>query len=175
MFQFKLTPQQQRMKETLVFLVRLAVLSIPLYAILLFINLSPFQVLTAQHSALLLKGMGFEVLQEGALIQANDFRFVISPDSTAWKTMVFFGALVIAVPGIIWRRRLWGLAIGIPLLHVGNLARVVSIVLAEQAYGFEAAMQVHDLGWRFGLVGMVLVMWLVWMRFSKKSSISGKV
>ena len=81
--------------------------------------------------------------------------------------MVFLGAMVLAVPAVAWKRRAIGLAIGIPLIYLGNLARIVGIVLAEQAWGYEAAIVTHDWLWRFGLVAIVLGIWILWMRWAK--------
>lgn len=148
----------------LVFLGRLLALAIPLYLIMWFGDLYFFQDITAMHSEFVINAMGMNVTRNGPEMRAGDFRFFISKDSTAWKTMLFLFALIIAVPKIPWRKRLMGIIIGLPLLYIGNLGRIVSIVLAEKNYGIDVAMVVHDWGWRVGLVAMVLIVWVIWLK-----------
>lgn len=162
-----LTPEQERLRDTLEFFVRLMILALPLYGIIFFVNLFPLQALVAGHSFILLEGMGLAPTIQGAGIQVGDFPFFISKDSTGWKSMLFLGALILAVPGIRWRKRWLGLLIGIPLIYVGNLGRVIAIVLAEQAWGFEAAILIHDWLWRFGLIALVMGIWLAWFYWTR--------
>ncbi len=168
--------EQQKLWHTLTFLVRLIVLSIPLYLIIsLGINLYPLQYAVATNSHQILKFTGFHVMQDGASLTVGSeselkqpFSFTISEDSTAWKSMLFFFALVFAVPAIHTKKRLLGLLIGIPLVWIGNLIRVWGIVMVERGYGIQAALIAHDYLWRFGLIALVLVLWVFWLKFSKK-------
>jgi exosortase/archaeosortase family protein len=171
----RLSREQQKLWQTFVFLFRLLVLSIPLYLIIsLGISLYPLQYSVATNSYWVLRFTGFQVVQEGATLTVGPesevrqgFTFTISEDSTAWKSMLFFFALVFAVPAASGRKRLMGLLIGIPLVWVGNLARVWGIVMVERSYGIQAALIAHDYLWRVGLIALVLALWLVWLRFSK--------
>ncbi|MBI4173520.1 MAG: exosortase/archaeosortase family protein, partial [Candidatus Aenigmarchaeota archaeon] len=156
------------LRKTLVFLARLAVLSLPLYLVLAFgLDLAAMQVAAASHTNFVLGLLGFQTEQHGALSVAgkggDSFVYVISADSSGWKSMLFFAALVVAVPAIGWRKRAIGIAIGLVVIWFGNVARAVSIVLAEYAYGYEFAMALHDLLWRLGLVALVLAVWLAWL------------
>ena len=169
-FRKGLDPGQERLKETMVFFVRLMALALPLYAVLFFADLYPLQAVVAGQSFWLLQAAGLSPAIEGVAMQVGDFSFFISRDSTGWKSMMFLGALVFAVPGVARGRRLLGILVGIPLVYLGNLGRVVGIVLAEQAYGLEAAMLVHDYLWRFGLVALVLGIWLLWFRWARGGS-----
>jgi len=155
-------------RDAFVFLSRLIALSLPLYVVMFFADLYAFQVMVASSSHILLEGMGMSVIQEGASLTANGFQFFISQDSTGWKSMLFLGALVLAVPEVFWRRRIVGLLVGIPIIYLGNLGRVIAIVMVEQAYGFQAAMVVHDYLWRIGLIGIVLSFWGVWFYLSRR-------
>jgi exosortase/archaeosortase family protein len=157
-----LTTEQERMKETMVFLLRLLVLAVPLYFIIFFVDLYPLQSAVAYNSFLVMEGMGLSPLVEGANMQVGEFTFFISKDSTAWKSMVFLTAMIFAVPGVLLKKRLWGLLIGLPLVYIGNLGRVVGIVFVEQGWGYEAAMFTHDILWRAGLIVLVVGIWLVW-------------
>lgn len=169
----------ESLKRTLEFLVRLLVLSLPLYLVLNFgVSLESLQVAVASQANFALTGLGYHVVQEGALVLATkgteSFQFIISPDSTAWKSMLFLSSMVVAVPGVSWKRRAVGIGLGVLLTWVFNLARVVSIVLIENAYGVETAMSVHDFWWRAGLVGFALGFWVWWMRTAKMDSYQQK-
>jgi len=166
----RLTPQQERMKDTMAFFLRLMVFAVPLYLIVFFADLYPLQAAVAHNSFVVLEGMGLSPSIQGAEMAVGNFHFFISKDSTGWKSMLFLGALVFAVPGVFLRKKLLGVLIGIPIIYLGNLGRVVGIVLTEQAYGFEAAMLVHDWLWRFGLIALVLVVWLVWFKLSRANN-----
>lgn len=155
-------------REQLDFFVRLMVFALPLYAILFAANLLPLQLLVASQSHWLLEGLGFVVAQEGTLLTANGFSFFISPDSTGWKSLLFAGALIMAVPGIARKKKIWGLALGLPAVYAGNLVRVLGIVLIEQSYGVGAAMVAHDWLWRFGLIALVLGVWGLWLWWAKE-------
>ena len=164
----KLTPQQERLWETFIFLAKVLVLSIPLYLIIIFsVSLYPFQALDASVSSGILTALGYHVTQEGATVTvggSKPFSFFLTEDCTAWKSFLFLFALIFAVPKIPLRSRLSGLGLGIPVLWLGNQARVVGVVLTQQATSVQFAMLTHDYFWKAFLVLLVLVVWLLWMR-----------
>lgn len=161
----------QRLVPTLHFLLRLLILATPLYLTLaLSIDLFPLQYATASQTAAALRDLGYTVSQDGALLSAalpgnSPFHFFISEDSTAWKSFLLYFAFLFAVPAVALRKRLIGLALGLPALWLGNFARVLAIVFVETAYGVQAALFTHDYLWRFGLVCLVLGIWALWLRW----------
>jgi len=164
----ELTQTQQRLWKVFVFLLRRLVLSIPLYVILaLPIGLlSPLQNLAAGNTFWMLSYAGYSVSQNSNIITIGSeepFTFVIGEDCTAWKSMLFFFALIFAVPGALMKKRLLGLIIGISLIWAGNLARIFMIVLVQQTYGTQAAMFLHSILWQAGLIALVLVLWVLWL------------
>jgi exosortase/archaeosortase family protein len=164
----KLDKRQRRLYGTLVFLLRLLALSIPLYIIIAFLDLGFLQAWTVSQMVWLLNALGFAAQASGFLITVQPgFSFFISQDCTAWKSMLFFLALVLAVPKVQWKKRVLGLALGLPVIWIANLSRVVAIVWAQQNYGESAAMLLHDYLWGLGLVALVFVLWLLWLRFAK--------
>ncbi len=161
---------RKSLEETLIFLLRLLAFSLPLYLILsLGTGLEPLQVAFATQSNYLLSLMRFEVEQELSMLSVSHegdkqpFVFVISPDSTAWKTMLFLAALVFAVPRVRIKYRVIGTVTGIIILWTFNLVRVITIVHAENAWGLETALFVHDVLWELGLTGVTVAVWAVWM------------
>jgi len=161
----KLTPEQQRLWKTLQFLLRLLALSAPLYLIIFFAaDLSALQLAAAGQSAWLLRVLGWSVSQSGPLLTTGDFTFLINQDCTGWKSVLFLFALIFAVPGIALKKRLTGLAIGFPLIWLGNLGRILGTVFVQAGWGTETALLAHDWGWQLGLVGLVLGIWLAWLK-----------
>ena len=165
----KLTRAQKRQWEVLQFLIRFLVLSIPLYLILWFNpSLIPLQESVTDHSQLILKAMGYEVDKSSLLLMIGTCRpFVvyIGPDCTGWKSMVAFFALIFATLGASMRKRILGLAVGIPLIYLGNLSRIVFAIMLEQSMGREVAMFFHDFLWQVGLTAWIIVLWLLWLKW----------
>jgi exosortase/archaeosortase family protein len=178
----KMTKTQQRMWNILEFLIRLIILSIPLYLVIaMSVDISHLQNTVASQSASALRGLGYNVFQDGfhiivGTVQDN-FYFMINEDCTAWKSMLFLFALMFAVPGITLKRRLIGLVIGLPVIWIGNLIRVVGVVVVERAWGMDIALILHDYVYRLGLVALVLVIWITWLKLSreKKENVWGKL
>lgn len=169
-----------RLKETLAFLLKLLVLALPMYLVIwLSVDLSQLQAMAASELEWTLGAMGYAVERDGFMLTVAGgvpegrpdvpFSFYIVEDCTAWKSMIFLVALVAAVPAVKWERRALGIAMGLPVLWLGNLARNVSVVLLERAYGLEFAMAVHDWLWKAGLMGMILAVWLSWWMWARKA------
>ena len=168
LFRMSLTARQERLLNTLIFLSKVLVLSIPVYLIIIFsVSLSPLQQLDAAASSSILMAMGNHVSQSGGYLTVGTqdaFTFYLSEDCTAWKSVLFLFALIFAVPAVSLSKRLAGLAIGSPILWLGNQARIVGVVLTERATSVQFAMFTHDYFWRTFLVALVLGLWLAWMR-----------
>ena len=168
LFRSGLTARQENLWDTLIFLLKVLALSVPLYFIIIFsISLAPLQQLDGAASSAVLRALGYAVQQDGAYLTVgtqNPFTFYLTEDCTAWKSVLFLFALIFAVPAVILRKRLVGLALGIPVLWLGNLARIVGVVLTERATNVQFAMFTHDYFWRGFLVLLVLGLWLAWMK-----------
>ena len=154
--------KNQKMADIFVFLLRLMFLAVRFYLLMGFADLYFLQVITATNSLWLFQAMGMQAAQNGAQMAVNGFEFFISRDSTAWKSLLFMAALILAVPKASGRKRLIGIAVGIPSIWFANIGRGVAIVLVQQAYGVKAAMFTHDVLWSFGLIAVVLIYWLIW-------------
>jgi len=168
LFRTGLTARQEKLFDTLIFLLKVLVLSIPLYFIIIFsVSLAPLQQLDGAVSSSVLRVMGQTVLQNGAYLTVgtqNPFMFYLSEDCTAWKSILFLFALIFAVPAVSMGKRLIGLGLGAPVLWLGNQARIVGVVLTERATTVQFAMFTHDYFWRAFLVLLVLGLWLAWMK-----------
>jgi len=173
---FRLSGRQERLWETLLFLVKVLLFAIPLYLILTFQGvLYPLQEVVGHNVYLILTHLGFDVVRDGFFIGiqgGNPFVFTISEDCTGWKSMLFLAALIVAVPGISKRKRVIGLVFGIPLIYLGNLLRILLIVQIQQAYGLGFANVVHDYLWQAGLISLVLLIWVSWLIWLGKIKIN---
>lgn len=174
----KLTKEQERLWRTLQFIIRFTVFSIPLYLIIwLNIGMMPLQSLVADHTTWAIDAYGYDVSRDGLLMsvgQDSPFMFLIGEDCTGWKSMIAFVALVIATLGVSLRKRAIGIAVGIPLIYLGNLARILLVVMAEAVYGYDAALFIHDWLWQAGLIALVLVLWIIWLRSDYVLGLFGK-
>lgn len=79
----------------------------------------------------------------------------------ALEPIVYFGAAVMAFPAA-WKRRLIGLALGIPALFVLNIARIVSLyfVATRRPDWFDAA---HRDIWQPLFIAATLGLWFTWV------------
>lgn len=160
-----LTRDQDKLWRTLQFLLRLLALSIPLYLVIfLALDLTSLQLSVAGATSWALTSLGWSVQQDGILLTANGFNFILSPDCTGWKSMVFLFALLFATIGVSLRKRLLGLLVGVPVIYLGNLARVLGTVFIQASYGTETALLVHDWLWQFGLIALVMAVWIIWLK-----------
>ncbi len=150
----------------LVFLLKLNLFAIPLYAIILSGARSELlmQVTTAiAFSMLRITGVDAG-LDNGVIsvpVSGGSFGGYVSWDSTGWKSMLALFALVFATDfGI--RKKLLGLTL-IPALFFINALRVwfmFYIATINVAY-FEIA---HITIWSWGMIFAVLGLWILWMK-----------
>ena len=157
------------MKDALIFLLRLIAFSLPLFLFATFsMDLTPVQHVVSSQAAWALRMMGYDVAENGLILSVGSgasFTFLIGTDCTGLKPMLAYLALVLAAMGTGLRRKALGLAIGLPMVYAGNIARIIAVVLIERAYGLKAAMVFHDWLWQAGLISLVLAVWLVWLRW----------
>jgi exosortase/archaeosortase family protein len=163
------SPKQKRLWNLQKFILRLLILAIPLYLVISFgIDLGPAQLEVARESYLLIKSSGINAELYGTGIMAYaggaPIFFVITPDCTGWKAMLFLSALVVAVPKRGWKLRLAGIVPGIVVLWAVNILRVLAVVQVFMAYGLGSAMLVHDILWQIGLGLCALAIWLAWLK-----------
>jgi exosortase/archaeosortase family protein len=167
----KFTKEQKRLWNTLQFIIRFTLLSIPLYLILwLNLSMAPIQQTVAGHAAWAIRALGLTVTMNNLVLTVGPgepFTFFIGPDCIGWKSVLAFIALVLATLGASMKKRILGIAIGVPLIYLGNLARIIIVVLVERSYGLEAARVFHDWLWQAGLIALVLLLWLAWLGWER--------
>ena len=169
----RLSARDRRLLDTLYFLVRLLLLSVPLYLILSNTAvLQPLQEAVTAHSHALITFLGMESVKTDLVIitgTCDPFAIFIGPDCTGWKSMLLFFALVFATLRVSMKKRLLGLAVGIPVLYAANIVRIAAAVAIQQAYGTQAALFFHDVAWQAGLTAVVVALWLAWLFWARIS------
>ncbi len=165
----RLPERDRKLLDLLLFLLRLLALSVPLYLLMgAGAALYPLQRAVTAQSDALINALGIET-QAGELVifvgSCAPFALYIGPDCTGWKSMMLLSALMLATLRVGMRKRLLGIAVGVPLVYAGNIGRIALTVVIENAYGEEAALFLHDVLWQAGLTALVLCLWLVWLRW----------
>jgi exosortase/archaeosortase family protein len=96
-------------------------------------------------------------------LRGQSFSFRVVPECGAIEVMSIFTAAIIAFPTR-WRRRLVGLAIGLPLLYLVNIGRlaclgVIGAYTTNDAW-FDFA---HEYVWQAIYIVFVVALWLAWV------------
>jgi exosortase H (IPTLxxWG-CTERM-specific) len=141
---------------------------IVLYAVLmavLFIWAAPLvnrqmAIFTARTTAWTLWLLGAQAQSAGTAVISPLFSFDVITECTAVFPMIIFVAAVLAYPAP-WRRKLLGLAAGIPILIAINLVRLVSLFYVGYLYPklFSTA---HLVVWQSLMVFFTVLLWLFW-------------
>lgn len=158
-----LTEQQRQLLTTLSFLIKFILLAAPFY---LFMRsgweLPALRSLNAAISSTLLNFVGLSTTSAGSTITADTLIVDVSWDSTGWKSMLAFTALVLATNRDL-RTKVSGILFGATILFAANILRITSMIYAVDVFGVPYEL-LHTILWRWGLTVMVLGTWLLWLQ-----------
>jgi exosortase/archaeosortase family protein len=150
------------------FLIKFNLLAIPLYVVLAAnVQFYWLQAITADIVYLSLNFFGFSPAINGILIsipiQGGSWAGLINSACTGWKSAFLFFALVMASHKKI-NKKLMAMIV-IPTIFLVNVVRIVFMFWVAQTnlLYFEI---IHSLLWSWGLVAIVLGLWVVWLRLS---------
>ncbi len=153
-------------KEVLIFLIKLLVLSIPLYLILWFnVDLSFLQEVITKLLYSFLIFSGVEVKRNGFALVLDRFFVYVSKDCTGWKGMLFLSALILSTKSSL-KQKLLGFVIHIPSFFSFNMLRIL-LLLFLGSQSRELFYMLHNFLWQISMVGVVLILWAMWIKFSK--------
>ncbi len=152
------------------FLIKFNLFAIPLYAIIisgftwpslmqLTNDISLFALRLADVDASMING--FIVIP----VENGNFAATVSWDSTGWKSMLAFFALIFATEFPL-RKKMIGLLF-IPLIYLVNVLRIVFVLFFVNKYGVLYYDFLHATLWSWGLIAAVLVLWFIWMKYAK--------
>ncbi len=136
--------------------------------LLLFLNLyTGFDAWLNRATASMLAGalwlLGAGGQTAGTVVTSKIFSAEIITECTAIFPLMIFLAAVIAYPSA-WKKKLWGMALGVPAILFVNLIRLVSLFYIGYWFPnvFEAA---HLLVWQSLIIFFAVLFWLVWVEF----------
>jgi len=154
------------------FIVLLNVFAIPLYAILLSgAQLHELTSFTSDVAYAMVEATGLEPQMVGELItipiENGRWAASVDWDCTAWKSMLAFFALVMSTgiaAGLSRKKMLIGMVF-IPIIYVVNLIRIWFMFVFVKTYDLAYFDIVHTLVWSWGLIILILIFWILWMKY----------
>jgi len=156
----------EKLKKTLIFLIKLTLLSLPLYAIIFFrVNFDFLQGFIVFHFVSFLNFIGISSMQNGFSIMLNDSTIVINKDCTGWKSILFFIALIIAT-NMHWKKKIANIFLGVFSIFSVNMLRIFIMLLIDLTHPGVFTF-LHDLLWQFSMIATVIIIWLMLWGFSK--------
>ena len=122
--------------------------------------------LSAVVSAPFIRALGDDVTVRGTMLSSPEGQVEVHYGCDALEPIVYFSAAIVAFPAS-WRRRLIGLALGVPMLFVLNISRIVSLyfVQTRRPDWFEAA---HLDIWQPLFIVATLGLWFTWVMLLPK-------
>lgn len=161
-FTAALNGTQRRLFEVFIFLALFTVFSAPLYLLIESgWEAHTLRAWTAGVSSIVLELIGISNVHSGTRIVAESFVVDVSRDSTGWKSVLAFTALVLASRRSL-RYTAAGILIGGVVLVGANLLRITSMMylVAVSTIPYEL---LHTVLWRWGLTFTVLGAWFIWL------------
>ncbi len=167
-FEEDLDHRQKKLYSSFKFLIKLLLLSIPLY-ILLYIEWDPVMLRSFKASVVgqIVSFLGLEIEQYSTFVVTERFTLDVTRDSTAWKSMLAVAALVLATE-FRWKKKIKGAVIGVVFVFVVNIIRISSMIFMVIVLGFSYEM-VHTFLWRWGLTFFIFLYWYFWLIKERKS------
>ena len=163
------TPFQKKLLKVFVFLVKFAALSLPLH-FLLWVNFdaTQIQVFVADAVKKLLVSSGVSVSQNGLILsmatKTGPLNVEIIKDCVGWKSVLALFALIFATPNIEMKKRLLGIAAGVPVIFIGNILRIYATIFVTVKGGLELWEVTHTYLWQEGLILLVIATWYIWFK-----------
>lgn len=168
----KLSGREKKQLFLLVFLLRFLAFALPLWALLLLgVESYSIEKATARLVYLLIIALGYpaeftEHMSPELLVPAvtlPGLQVGIIWDCVGWKSVLALLSLVWAVPGVENKKRLRALWL-VPILLGLNVVRLATTIIAGYLWGGGAFDLVHLTLWRYGMMSIILLLWVWWMK-----------
>lgn len=116
---------------------------------------------TAALTGVVLSPFSDDVRWHGQICSFNRFDVRIIDECTGLFEMVIFAAAVLAFPTT-WRKKLLGLALGIPAIYLFNLIRIILlVVVGSKSYATFEFMHLYF--WQVTLIIIIASIWIAWL------------
>jgi len=168
----KLNGREKKQVFLLVFLLRFLAFALPLWALLLLgVESYTIEKATARLVYVLITALGYpamliEQMSPELLVPAirlGSLQVGIIWDCVGWKSALALLSLVWAVPGVENKKRMRALWL-VPMLLGLNVVRLATTIIAGYLWGGDVFDIVHLTLWRYGLLGIILLLWIWWMK-----------
>lgn len=151
----------------LLFLARLSLASLPLWLIILTGYQSRLLMdATTQLALALLGATGMQPSLLGDTIsipvEGGTWGAYVSWDSTGWKSVLAFVALVAATDAV--REKKLRALLLVPLIYLATIVRIWFMFFAVRTFGVSSFPALHLIVWSWGLIAFVLMLWVFWMK-----------
>lgn len=165
--------QKEKSLIVLQFLLVFNLFAIPMYLIMYTnFQIESFKSLNAFLSSKILNLLGLNSVVYSNVISIDSYKFHISWDSTAWKSLYALFCLVIATP-IAMKKKIWIIVLGLPIIFLANLLRIASTIYISLTSNMLSFSFLHLLLWREGMILLVISIWGIWL-WKEKNNISKK-
>lgn len=116
---------------------------------------------TATLTGVILSPISDNVRWHGQICSFNHFDVRIVDECTGVFEMVIFAAAVLAFPTG-WRKKLFGLLLGLPAIYLFNLLRIILlVVVGSQSYATFEFMHLYF--WQVTLIIIIASIWIAWL------------
>lgn len=162
----------EKLKNVFIFLIKLNLLAIPLYAIIYYnFSFEPLQNFVASVSFWILKVLGYDFSLEGnslyIFVGSAFMQIQISWDSTGWKSLYILAALIVATPGREWKGKFLFILLSLPAVFAINIARIITTITTSLHFGLQYFDFLHLFLWRAVSIAVVLVFWYAFLKREK--------
>lgn len=80
---------------------------------------------------------------------------------TGYRSFFALMGLVLAVPAIKRKKRIKGILMALAVVYLANIIRLVTTFYLSDIFGFDL---VHGLMWREGMIAVVFISWIFWLK-----------
>lgn len=160
--------RNEKLVRILWFLIKFNIFAIPLY-IIMFTGFTIYglQEFLANIVTILLNSTGIPASLSGINIiipvVGGFFSAEITWDCVGWKSLLTFLALVFATDFSI-RKKLLAMLL-LPLIFIINIIRLWFMFFYVYNYGVENYPIIHATIWSWGLIAVILILWILWLKF----------
>lgn len=172
---YHILKDRQLLKTCLLFLILIVATNLLLQFLLYkTAYLRYFILFTANSAGRLINLAGIKADVNDSNIILKNQTLLVNLECTAIYLMIIYGSFILAYPANL-KRKMVGMAFGLPLIFLANLIRLLLIALIFE-FRPQYFQYFHDYMWQIGFIILVILLWLVWLekvvKYETKAAIS---